>query len=444
MDPGPTIDAMRTAAQTLMSGDTRAQLHAVQAAQDALDATKAVLLAELDASKDFELDGASTLNAWVRNELRMNAGQATTLVKNVARIARPASAGRCRVVRRGQLGPCPGVRLRTRPRRARADAPVRGRLRPGRTRSRTRRAVRSRQAPQGQDPPRRPRRRLGTRHGQRRLQRRRRPRRLARVRLPQHRHRREAQEGPRLGLRTTRQGRHPHRIRSAASKASTTCCPRCSATVCRRTKVFDPTCRCSSTPTRCRLLPSTSKPRPRSRTSSPNPCPRGRASHARRTRRHRPQPAHVLPVRQRLHRLPHETRRRSTAGADPQRRHRPLPTHPHPAPRSHRPPTRRLRSTRLQPHPPRDPPHHLLVTRRTNRPRPPRRTLRPMPPPAPPRTPQHHRQRRRRIRLHQPTPPTHPQTTKKPLPPSRLTKSPAAHRHATSRVPAEHNRAWPS
>ncbi|WP_344771160.1 DUF222 domain-containing protein, partial [Aeromicrobium panaciterrae] len=79
----PTIEAMRTAAQTLTSGDTRSKLHAVQAAQDALDATKALLLAELDVTKDFELDGASTLNAWVRTQLRMNAGQATTLVKNV-------------------------------------------------------------------------------------------------------------------------------------------------------------------------------------------------------------------------------------------------------------------------------------------------------------------------------------------------------------------------
>jgi hypothetical protein len=74
---------MRTAAQTLKSGDVRTKLHAVQAAQDALDATKAMLLAELDTSKDFELDGTSTLNAWVRTQLRMNAGQATALVKNV-------------------------------------------------------------------------------------------------------------------------------------------------------------------------------------------------------------------------------------------------------------------------------------------------------------------------------------------------------------------------
>src|SRR5829696_8940714 len=84
MDSGAVIDAMRTAAQTLRSADVRTKLHAVQAAQDALDAAKAVLLADLQASKDYELDGASTLNAWVRNQLRLNAGQATALVRNVA------------------------------------------------------------------------------------------------------------------------------------------------------------------------------------------------------------------------------------------------------------------------------------------------------------------------------------------------------------------------
>jgi len=40
---------MSTAAQTLTSGDVRDRLHAVQAAQDALDGMKAALLAELDA-----------------------------------------------------------------------------------------------------------------------------------------------------------------------------------------------------------------------------------------------------------------------------------------------------------------------------------------------------------------------------------------------------------
>jgi hypothetical protein len=81
MDSGAVIDTVRTA---LTPGDVRTRLHAAQEAQDALDAVKATLLAELDASKDFELDGASTLNTWVRNQLRMKSGQATALVRNVA------------------------------------------------------------------------------------------------------------------------------------------------------------------------------------------------------------------------------------------------------------------------------------------------------------------------------------------------------------------------
>jgi hypothetical protein len=81
MNPGAVIDAARTA---MTPGDVRSRLHAAQAARDALDAITATLLADLDASKEFELDGASTLNTWVRNQLRMKPGQATALVRNVA------------------------------------------------------------------------------------------------------------------------------------------------------------------------------------------------------------------------------------------------------------------------------------------------------------------------------------------------------------------------
>ena len=100
MDSELTIDAMRTAAQALRSGDARERARSIQVAQDALDAAKAVALSELQISRDHELDGASTLNAWVRNELRLNAGQATALVRNVAaldelpRVAEAAAAGR--------------------------------------------------------------------------------------------------------------------------------------------------------------------------------------------------------------------------------------------------------------------------------------------------------------------------------------------------------------
>jgi hypothetical protein len=100
MNPAPVIDAMRTAAHALTGGDIREKLHAVQTAQDALDAAKAMLLAELKASKAFEIDGASTLNTWVRNELHLKSGTANALVRNVTAledlplVAEAALAGR--------------------------------------------------------------------------------------------------------------------------------------------------------------------------------------------------------------------------------------------------------------------------------------------------------------------------------------------------------------
>ncbi|MCW2824029.1 MAG: endonuclease, partial [Aeromicrobium sp.] len=84
MNPQPTIDTVLAAMRRLEVGDVRDKLHALQEAQDAMDAAKAILLAELQASKDFEIDGASTLTTWVRTQLRLNAGQATALVRNVA------------------------------------------------------------------------------------------------------------------------------------------------------------------------------------------------------------------------------------------------------------------------------------------------------------------------------------------------------------------------
>jgi hypothetical protein len=82
MNPQPTIDAMATAARVLVTGDVREQLRALQEVQHTVDAARAELFAQLQASKDFEIDGASTLKTWVRNELRMTARQAGTLVNN--------------------------------------------------------------------------------------------------------------------------------------------------------------------------------------------------------------------------------------------------------------------------------------------------------------------------------------------------------------------------
>ena len=100
MNPQPTIDAMSQAAQTLETGDVREKLHAIQQAQDALDGLKSALLAELHVSKAHEIDGASTLNAWVRNQLRMSSKQASVLVRNsaalndLALVAESALSGR--------------------------------------------------------------------------------------------------------------------------------------------------------------------------------------------------------------------------------------------------------------------------------------------------------------------------------------------------------------
>ncbi|AXT85233.1 HNH endonuclease [Aeromicrobium sp. A1-2] len=102
MNPLLTIDAMRTAARALQAGDPREQVRAIQAAQDSLDAAKAECLAAVESSKDYELDGSSTLNAWVRNELRLDAPDAATLVSAsgtfaaLPAVAAAAAAGQIR------------------------------------------------------------------------------------------------------------------------------------------------------------------------------------------------------------------------------------------------------------------------------------------------------------------------------------------------------------
>src|SRR4051794_29848622 len=85
MDFSPAVDAMRDAAHALSPAGPVAtvaeQIIAVQKVQDAMDAVKAVLLAELGASKAYEDDGASTLNAWARRQLRLAAGEASKLTR---------------------------------------------------------------------------------------------------------------------------------------------------------------------------------------------------------------------------------------------------------------------------------------------------------------------------------------------------------------------------
>ena len=103
MDSGRTIERLRDAARALRSFDDRAALRAIQAAQDALDAAKADRLAALGESKEFELDGASTIATWARNELRLDAGRTKALVhaaataKRLPEVGMAAAEGRIRL-----------------------------------------------------------------------------------------------------------------------------------------------------------------------------------------------------------------------------------------------------------------------------------------------------------------------------------------------------------
>ncbi len=103
MDSGETIGRMRDAARALKSGDTRTRLRTIQAVQDALDAVKAEELAALQESKDYELDGASSVTTWARTELRLDARETKQLIRAAATIrdlpmvAAAASSGRIRL-----------------------------------------------------------------------------------------------------------------------------------------------------------------------------------------------------------------------------------------------------------------------------------------------------------------------------------------------------------
>ena len=103
MTSGPTIERLRTAARALKSGDDRSALRAIQAAQDALDAAKAQTLAALETSRDYELDGASSITTWARKELRLDAAETRKLTRAAAAmtmlpaVAESAEQGRIRI-----------------------------------------------------------------------------------------------------------------------------------------------------------------------------------------------------------------------------------------------------------------------------------------------------------------------------------------------------------
>ena len=103
MVSGPTVQALRTAAHAVTSADHRSALVAIQTAQDALDAAKAHHLAELERTAEFELDGASTVAAWARDHLRLDARQTRSLInadatmRELPAVADAAVAGQIRL-----------------------------------------------------------------------------------------------------------------------------------------------------------------------------------------------------------------------------------------------------------------------------------------------------------------------------------------------------------
>jgi hypothetical protein len=93
VDSGATIERLRDAAHALRSGDCRTRLRTIQAAQDALDAVKADALAALEESKDYELDGASSVTTWARTELRLDARETKALVRAAATVTMLPAVG---------------------------------------------------------------------------------------------------------------------------------------------------------------------------------------------------------------------------------------------------------------------------------------------------------------------------------------------------------------
>ena len=103
MVSGHTVQALRSAAHAVTSTDHRSALVAIQTAQDALDAAKAHHLAALERSAEFELDGASTVAAWARDHLRLDARQTRSLInadatmRDLPAVGEAAVAGQIRL-----------------------------------------------------------------------------------------------------------------------------------------------------------------------------------------------------------------------------------------------------------------------------------------------------------------------------------------------------------
>ena len=362
MDSGVTIERLREAARALKSGDSRTKLRAIQAAQDALDAAKAHELAVLQESKDYELDGASSVTTWARNELRLDAKASKALVRaavtmrDLPAVGQAAAEGRIRldhVVVFGYGLKHIGAEVVSQSEDWLLEVAVR------------------------HEP-------AGLRQVMRDLREAIYPDELDQAWI-------DGMDRHDIQVNPVPDGWHVNGFLDITTGAKfrqvldTLGAPRDADDQrpgsARRVEAFDR----MLTQVLESGLPSDQGIRPQLSiivdTHGPSATVGG-------VRVDRPQAPRLpdLPVRPHHH---HHRRRQRRAGDGVERRPHPTPRQPPTTPRDHHPPRRRVRRTRMPPHPPRDPPRHLVVPRRPHRPRPDDRPVRPLPPPRPPRTPQH-------------------------------------------------------
>ena len=82
-DVEPTIATLRDAARSMRSVTTSTgdEVRALAAARNAIDAALSERLAAMNATKEHEADGASSIGTWARRELRQDAGLTRQMVR---------------------------------------------------------------------------------------------------------------------------------------------------------------------------------------------------------------------------------------------------------------------------------------------------------------------------------------------------------------------------
>jgi hypothetical protein len=101
---GDTIAALRDAARAMASVTTSTgdEIRALAVARNAIDAALSERLAEMDATKSHEAEGASSIGTWARRELHQDAGSTRQMVRAAATIRDLPAVGEA--ARSGRIG----------------------------------------------------------------------------------------------------------------------------------------------------------------------------------------------------------------------------------------------------------------------------------------------------------------------------------------------------